>query len=445
MERFLQRLVREAAIETGIIERLYTLDRGVTQALIEHGLNEALIPHQATGRPSGQVMALIRDQNETIEGLFDFVADRRTLSISYIRELHQQLTRHQETTDGMTPDGRYVQIPLLRGEWKRFPNNPTRPDGTVHAYAPPVQVASEMDRLIAFFLEQQRADVAPEVQAAWLHHRFTQIHPFQDGNGRIARLLVSLVFIQTKLFPLVLTGEERMTYISALEDADYGDLGALVHLFVSKQKRAFLQAIGISESVLSEHRRTSEIIQSVASQIQASKKEAYDAHRQQVEQFAKMLFARLEKRINGLKEELHAQLPELDVQMRTAPHGTPRAVEFHRNPVHYAARRYKYFANTEAYSAWLWLRLTGSEYTEVLFSFHAPGEWPRGVLVCTGVVYRQEKHPEGFLDLREREVLSEEPFSFSYASHPETLPGRFEEWLEGAIVSALSYWQRQGV
>jgi len=38
-QHFLQRLIREAAIEIGIIERLYTLDRAVTQALIEHGLD----------------------------------------------------------------------------------------------------------------------------------------------------------------------------------------------------------------------------------------------------------------------------------------------------------------------------------------------------------------------------------------------------------------------
>jgi Fic family protein len=149
------------------------------------------------------VIGLIRDQEATIEGLFDFVAARRTLSTSYIRELHQQLTRHQET------------IPLLRGEWKRLPNNPTRPDGIVHAYSPPVHVASEMDRLIAFFFDYQTEGVAPEVQAAWLHHRFTQIHPFQDGNGRIARFLVGLVFIQAKLFPLVLTGEDRISSMAS--------------------------------------------------------------------------------------------------------------------------------------------------------------------------------------------------------------------------------------
>ena len=42
---YMSRLRREIAIETGIIERLYSLDRGVTRLLIEHGIDESLIPH----------------------------------------------------------------------------------------------------------------------------------------------------------------------------------------------------------------------------------------------------------------------------------------------------------------------------------------------------------------------------------------------------------------
>jgi Fic family protein len=46
------------------------------------------------------------------------------------------------------------------------------------------------------------------VQAAWLHHRFTQIHPFADGNGQVARAIASLVFIEAGWFPLILKRDE---------------------------------------------------------------------------------------------------------------------------------------------------------------------------------------------------------------------------------------------
>jgi len=52
LDEFEKRLRREWAIETGIIENVYTLDRGVTRALIEKGIDAALIPHGASNRDS---------------------------------------------------------------------------------------------------------------------------------------------------------------------------------------------------------------------------------------------------------------------------------------------------------------------------------------------------------------------------------------------------------
>jgi hypothetical protein len=50
MEEFNQQLLREYAIEGGIIERAYTLDRGITQILIERGIDAALIPRSGRVR-----------------------------------------------------------------------------------------------------------------------------------------------------------------------------------------------------------------------------------------------------------------------------------------------------------------------------------------------------------------------------------------------------------
>ena len=219
--QFEERLKREWAIETGLIERLYTLDRGISQLLIEHGIRAALIPHEHGANP-GAIVAMIADHKTAVEGVFDFVKGERPLSTSYIKELHALMTQHQATVEGVASLGRKTSVPLVRGAYKRLPNNPLRPDGTIHEYCPPEQIDSEMDRLMA--LHHQHDDVAPEVEAAWLHHRFTQIHPFQDGNGRIARALATLVFVKAGWFPLVVRDRQRAEYIDALETADDGDL-----------------------------------------------------------------------------------------------------------------------------------------------------------------------------------------------------------------------------
>ena len=100
-----------------------------------------------------------------------------------------------------------------------------------------------MDRLIE--LHEAHASIPPEVEAAWLHHRFTQIHPFQDGNGRIARALATLVFVKAGWVPLVVRNEECDRYFDALGLADRGDLGNLVKLFAGLQKDGFLKALGL--------------------------------------------------------------------------------------------------------------------------------------------------------------------------------------------------------
>ena len=240
---FNERLKREWAIETGLIERVYTLTRGTTEVLIEHGLREELIPSSATDRDPALVLDMIQDHAAAVDGLFDFAKRERKLSTSYIKELHSVLLAHQDTASARDIFGRRVEMPLTKGDYKKRPNNPVRSDGLVHEYCPPEQVASEMDRLLAMHLEHVEQGVPPEVEAAWLHHRFTQIHPFQDGNGRVARALATLVTIRAGWFPLVVTDAGRPDYIDALELADAGNLRPLVRLFADIQRRAFEGAI----------------------------------------------------------------------------------------------------------------------------------------------------------------------------------------------------------
>ena len=199
---FTKRLQREWAIETGILERLYDLDRGVTRLLIERGISEDLIGSNGSDRDPSLVAQILRDHEDVAEGLLDFVGGGRNLSTSYVKELHAALTRSQRSTEAVDQFGRMFEVELLHGDYKPLPNNPITADGTVHEYCPPIHVASEMERLIELHEQHQTAGFAPEVEAAFLHHRFTQIHPFQDGNGRVARALASLVFIRAGLVTL---------------------------------------------------------------------------------------------------------------------------------------------------------------------------------------------------------------------------------------------------
>ena len=109
-----------------------------------------------------------------------------------------------------------------------------------------------MDRLIQIHTEHVAENVPSDVQAAWLHHRFTQIHPFQDGNGRVAPALASLVLVKDGLFPLVVTRDDKPGYLDSLEAADNGDLKPLIDLIAKLQITQFRKATAVSEAILAQ-------------------------------------------------------------------------------------------------------------------------------------------------------------------------------------------------
>jgi Fic family protein len=246
LQEFNERLIRSLSIETGILERIYDLDRGTTEALIAKGFYEELVGRESTNVEPARLIDILQDQHAAILLLQDLIGNSRPLTKGVILELHAVLMRHQETTEAVDQLGRRVEIPLLKGAFKKFPNNPKRPDGNVHEYSPPEHVDTEVEQLLRW-LEEYLGQYPPLLVASWLQHRFTQIHPFQDGNGRVSRALVTYVLLRSGLLPLVIDRDRRTEYITALEKADSGDLGVLTDLFSALEKNAILKALSLDQ------------------------------------------------------------------------------------------------------------------------------------------------------------------------------------------------------
>ena len=249
MDIWIREQNRAFAIETGEIEGLYLLRRGVSETLITEGFEGVRGTHSVTDIDDATLRGLLQDQEAALEMLFAHVKDERPLTCSAIREWHALLTRHQANATGIDPFGNRVRVPLRRGEWKIRPNNPRRADGHVHEYCPPEQVQTEMDRFLAFHEGHRDLDLAPELEAAWLHHEFVRIHPFQDGNGRISRLLMAYAYAKAGEFPPVIPAQNKPGYIDSLEAADEGDFAAFVRylggLASLRSEEAAVRAEGI--------------------------------------------------------------------------------------------------------------------------------------------------------------------------------------------------------
>ncbi|MFT3677972.1 MAG: Fic family protein [Chitinophagaceae bacterium] len=85
--------------------------------------------------------------------------------------------------------------------------------------------------------EQKKSDTHPLIIAAKFHHKFSQIHPFSDGNGRISRLLLDIVLMNNGYLPILISQDEKNEYYGSLEKADQRDYSPLINFILEKQQK----------------------------------------------------------------------------------------------------------------------------------------------------------------------------------------------------------------
>jgi Fic family protein len=441
---FLTRLRRQWAIETGILERLYALSDGATKTLIEKGLDAAFIGHEDTDRNPSDVVVMIQDQHTAIEGLYQFISGQRPLGTSYIKELHRTLTEHQVHYHAKDTLGQEVIRTLPRGEWKKLPNNVEGPDDFKFEFCPPEHVDSEMEHLLKIHQTHEEWDVPPYVEAAWIHHAFTLVHPFTDGNGRVARCLATLVFLKHDWFPLVVTRGDRDEYITALRQADQGDLRRLINLFVTLQGKAVREAFSLSEELAYEHVAISNILDAVKGRFSRLRQER-ETYKQQVLVTADTLQSQVAERLKQVADEVTTAIASEGKGFRSySINATRNAYNAGYNYIQTVgcAKALGYFANLEVYQAWADLTILTGTRTEILFAFHGMGKGSTGVIACSAMYYTKQASESGETMFGEVVPLSEEPFTLTYQEDPTQVERRFRQWVNDRIILGLDHWRK---
>lgn len=201
-----------------------TLTAAETTFVIEHGITVA-------GKPLRDHLEAI-DHYEAIRYVRDLARRTTKLAEMDIRSLHRLVVlRSLPGIAGLYADqGRYVLT-----------------DAGRHSFPSPAEVPALMGDFATWL--GHAPDTPPTAFAA--HRRLVDIHPFNDGNGRTARLLMNLVLIRGGYPPVAVRPEDRAAYVGGLQKDPGGDGGdALDRLLYGRLDASLAELIGALREAL---------------------------------------------------------------------------------------------------------------------------------------------------------------------------------------------------
>lgn len=153
-----------------------------------------------------------------------------------IRALNRLLLKEPFWKEAITPAGQPTRVEIVPGEYKRQPNNVRLPNGEIFHFASVEETPVKMRELMEWLASSE--ELHPILKAAEFHHRFVLIHPFGDGNGRTARLVVNYILMRAGYMPVVIKSADKANYLRVLQLADAGDLMPLTEYMVQQEQWA---------------------------------------------------------------------------------------------------------------------------------------------------------------------------------------------------------------
>ncbi|EED85828.1 predicted protein [Postia placenta Mad-698-R] len=203
----------------------------IQRSLVLHGFDNATGPVKYTGIVGGAVrncavaLSILRDTRQVLDAVHTLVkADTVMLTAKAICDLHKTLMQTSRVLYVKTLHGSQLSYVTIGATRQRSCVNVMVQSASVKVqFCPFDQVEAELEAFCEKFNDLiGRDDVDPFATAAWVQHTFVSIHPFEDGNGRLSRILSSIPLLRMGLPPLCIQAEIKN--IRANRDGDYQEL-----------------------------------------------------------------------------------------------------------------------------------------------------------------------------------------------------------------------------
>lgn len=163
------------------------------------------------------------------------------LTQNFIRTLHKTLLREDYTVYRTLPGGEVTSYVIHAGQYKTRPNSVITRYGERFEYASPEETPALMTDLVTWYNEAELSGKYTPIElAAIFHYRFIRIHPFEDGNGRIARMMVNYILSRHNYPMVVVRSRKKDEYLEALHKTDL-TVGSTPSLGAHASKRSIQQ------------------------------------------------------------------------------------------------------------------------------------------------------------------------------------------------------------
>ncbi len=192
-----------------------TLTYHETELLLIHG-------RTAGGHPMRDYEEM-KAHDVAIDYTRSLAGEEQVIGESDIRQLNKIILKEPFLKYAETPDGQPTQKRIVPGQYKTQTNHVRTATGELHRFAEPEETPPLMEEWTRDFRRNLERSAYPlPLFLAESHWSFIHIHPFDDGNGRTARLLANYALLRNNLPPIVIKSEDRDRYISGLQNADVG-------------------------------------------------------------------------------------------------------------------------------------------------------------------------------------------------------------------------------
>lgn len=145
----------------------------------------------------------------------------RPMTEYFIKNLHRILLREDYSVKHEDNKGNAYTYTIHAGKYKTRPNSVRTITDEIFEYASPEETAALMGDLIQWYNDAEKVGTLNPIQLASIfHYRYIRIHPFEDGNGRIARLMMNFILLRHHYPMVIVKAESKKRYLDCLNQCD---------------------------------------------------------------------------------------------------------------------------------------------------------------------------------------------------------------------------------